>query len=127
MKKEQKNYIRFELKNYKNNVKMLQGHSLHTLISTRVLQYTCIVTEAISLALAEMSAEVAETVRLKYFSGVRCDNFDLSYKLNVSERTVRRWDNIALTMIGRQLGMVDDYEPLDEGEIVECVAERCVL
>ena len=66
MERAQIAYIRFELRNYHRNVKMLQGFGLNQLVSTKALQYTCMITEAIAGALAELPEEVVETVRLKY-------------------------------------------------------------
>ena len=130
MERAQIAYIRFELRNYHRNVKMLQGFGLNQLVSTKALQYTCMITDAIAGALAELPEEVVETVRLKYFVGVRADNFDLAYKQNVSERTVRRWDNLALDTIARYLGMssVNDNNTgqliTRERELLACLTNK---
>lgn len=52
-----------------------------------------LVTEGITLALADLTPELQRFMQLKYGQNKRYTTAGLAYQLHVSERTIQRWHN----------------------------------
>ena len=104
MNSAQRKYIDFELANYQRNLQTLQEIDKHPQINSINWQYLRLITEGITVALADLSPEQLEFVRLKYASNKHYDTSGLAYQLHISERTVQRWTKEVCYQVAKYIG-----------------------
>lgn len=102
-----KKFIKFELHNYTENLQRLENISPADLISTKHLDWLLAVTQSIEMTLAHMPADIKAYIQTKYFCPHFVSKTELAATLSVSKRTIDYWDNIALTQIAKNLGLVN--------------------
>ncbi|WP_019878753.1 hypothetical protein [Succinispira mobilis] len=100
----QKNYIEFELANYQRNLQTLQDLDKHTDLNSIVWQRLRLVTEGITLALADLTPELQRFMQLKYGQNKHYTTAGLAYQLHVSERTIQRWHNEVCYQVAKYIG-----------------------
>lgn len=105
MKIEVKNYIKLELRNYMNNKWIIEQILPYDIITQRHFLWIFLLVKATDLALVELPPEVADYARERYFSGSNDNISVLSHKLNISERTIKRYDRTLIETVARNMGI----------------------
>lgn len=105
-----KNFIRFELTSYHSNKQALSAFPNDQLISQRHLRWMSFVLRGIDDAMASFNEDLRRYVELRYFQGKVETNDIVTYKLNISERTVRSWDLRVLETVGRNIGVLNSVK-----------------
>lgn len=97
MGKRRVNYVRSHLYNYKYNKKLLDIPGC--LIGNHRLSKVALFALCIKKILKQLSQEFKVYLRLRYFSDNPQSLSNIAMDLNVSERTLNRWDELIIKII----------------------------
>lgn len=97
MDKRRVNYVRRQLTGYKENKKLLK--TPWCLITNRRLGQDALFAMCIKKVLKKLPKEMREYLRLRYFVVSPQSLSNIAMDLNVSERTLNRWDELIIAYI----------------------------
>lgn len=103
MDQELRKLIKFELCSYMRNKDVINQMQIFDLVAHRQLLRSAVIVHVIESALIELPQEIKEYAELKYFNKSGLGYSMLSSKCNVSERTVKRWDETLLKTVAEHL------------------------
>ena len=101
MNKSRRGFIKSQLRAYINNQKLLEN-PLRLLNTKRACQNALIV-RCISDVLSSVPGEMQQYARLRYFEPEPDTLANIATNLNVSERTLNRWDSIIVKQIAEHI------------------------
>lgn len=101
-----RNFIRLELSMYTVNKEHMSDFSTGELLGYRQLLWVSVIRTGIEAALLSLPAEIRNYVQVRYFDDKDYNNTAIAEKLGISERTVDRWDKVAVESVCRHIGVL---------------------
>lgn len=101
-----KAFIRFELREYPNSKKILTQILPHEIMAQRQLVWLLLVVQSIELELETLPEDMLKYIERAYFQRPKKDRAILCHELNLSERTVRRYEDALIKNIAINIGLI---------------------
>lgn len=101
-----KNFIRLELSMYAANKEHMSRFATGELLGYRQLLWVSIIRSGIESALLSLTPELRKYVQSRYLAGKKYSNSAIAEELDISERTVDRWDQVTVAAVCKHIGIV---------------------
>lgn len=101
-----KSDIRVTLRSYLQTKDDMNKLMPANIIAHRNFLRSAVIIHAFESALQELPSEVVEYAHLKYLEKGRMSNSSIASKLNVSESTLKRWDDLLIKSIITHIKLV---------------------
>lgn len=110
MHKTIKKFVQYELRNYHYYKTTLYELNIHKLLTYKQQLWLTLTVQGIEIALAGLSPELNQYVRLRYFQKNYYTSDGLAMQLNISDRTLRKWDQMVIHAVAQQMGVLNTVQ-----------------
>lgn len=107
MHKTIRKFIQYELRNYHYYKTTLRELHIYQLLTYKQQLWLNLTVQGIEIALATLSPELNQYVRLRYFQANYYTSDGLAMQLNISDRTLRKWDQLVINAVAQQIGILN--------------------